>query len=188
MVVAGGGYDNALTAQLFNQRRIFPFGVYDENIVRCVIERIEGNFILCKERLAAAGADIIGVHYEATPHIHRALKMIHETGKKAELVICPGTSVAMITDLLSEVDQVLVMTVDPGFGGQHFLPSMTHKIKQLAEIKAQRGFAFEIEVDGGINDQTIEQCKQAGATIAVAGSFVYNHETPAIQIQKLKAV
>ena len=80
------------------------------------------------------------------------------------------------------------MTVDPGFGGQHFLPSMTHKIKQLAEIKAQRGFAFEIEVDGGINDQTIEQCKQAGATIAVAGSFVYNHETPAIQIQKLKAV
>lgn len=137
---------------------------------------------------AAAGADIIGVHYEATPHIHRALKMIHEAGKKAELVICPGTSVAMITDLLSEVDQVLVMTVDPGLGGQHFLPSMTHKIKQLAEIKTQRGFAFEIEVDGGINDQTIAQCKQAGATIAVAGSFVYNHETPAIQIQKLKAV
>lgn len=137
---------------------------------------------------ADAGADIIGVHYESTPHIHRALKMIHEAGKKAELVICPGTGVAMITDLLSEIDQVLVMTVDPGFSGQHFLSSMTHKVKQLAEIKAQQNFTFEIEVDGGINDQTIEQCRQAGATIAVAGSYIYNSETPAIQIQKLKAI
>lgn len=140
------------------------------------------------KEFADAGADIIGVHYEATPHIHRALRMIKESGKKAELVICPGTSVAMITDLLPEVDQVLVMTVDPGFGGQHFLSSMVHKIEQLSEIKKQQDLTFEIEVDGGINDQTIQQCEAAGASIAVAGSFVYKHETPAIQIQKLKAV
>ena len=140
------------------------------------------------KEFADAGADIIGVHYEATPHIHRALKIIKENGKKAELVICPGTSVAMITDLLPEVDQVLVMTVDPGFEGQHFLSSMVHKIEQLSEIKKQQKLSFEIEVDGGINDQTIRQCESAGASIAVAGSFVYQHETPAIQIQKLKAV
>ena len=138
------------------------------------------------EEFASAGADIIGVHYEATPHIHRALSLIKQKGVKAEIVLNPGTPISLITDLLEMVDQVLIMTVDPGFGGQKFLPSMVTKIKALDQLKQKKDLNFDIEVDGGITDQTIVQCAAAGATVAVAGSYIYNHATPAVQIEKLK--
>lgn len=138
--------------------------------------------------LAEAGADVIGVHYEATPHIYRVLQQIKETGCKAEVVINPGTPVTVLTDLLEVVDAVLIMTVNPGFGGQKFLPGMLSKIKELNQIKKDRKLGFEIEVDGGINDKTIIECQQAGATVAVAGSFVFNSANPSATIQLLHEV
>ena len=140
------------------------------------------------EDFIKAGADIVGVHYEATPHIHRALDLIKKNNAKAEVVINPGTPVSAIESVLSIVDQVLVMTVDPGFGGQKFIPETLEKIRQLHQIKEERNLNFDIEVDGGINEETVKLCREAGATVAVAGSYVFNsgNETHAERINKLR--
>ncbi|CAH0416390.1 ribulose-phosphate 3-epimerase [Periweissella fabaria] len=135
---------------------------------------------------ADAGSDIIGVHYEATPHIHRALQMIKAKGVKAEVVINPGTAVELIKPVLHMVDQVLIMTVNPGFGGQKFLPESIDKIKQLAAIKAEMGLDFDIEIDGGVNGDTVKAAYDAGATVAVAGSYVYDKVDPAAKIAAMK--
>lgn len=140
------------------------------------------------EDFIKAGADIVGVHYEATPHIHRALYLIKKNNAKSEVVINPGTPVSAIESVLSIVDQVLVMTVDPGFGGQKFIPETLEKIRQLHQIKEERNLNFDIEVDGGINEETVKLCREAGATVAVAGSYVFNsgNETHAERINKLR--
>ena len=132
-----------------------------------------------------AGADIIGVQVEATQHIHRALQIIKNGGKKAEVVINPGTPVAMIEPVLHMVDQVLVMTVNPGFGGQKFLPETVDKIAQLNAIKQEKGYNFYIEVDGGVNNKTVVDCYKAGATVAVAGSYVFNADDPAERVEAM---
>ena len=137
---------------------------------------------------AEAGSDIIGVHYEATPHIHRALQQIKNHGIKAEVVINPGTSVAAIEPVLHMVDQVLVMTVNPGFGGQKLLPETLEKIARLAEIKREKGYDYDIEIDGGANDETTKLAYEAGATVAVAGSYVFDKVDPAAKIARLKEV
>ena len=142
-------------------------------------ERFVGQF-------AKAGADLIGVHVESTPHIYHALQLIKEAGVKAEVVVNPGTPLSMISELLPIVDQVLIMTVNPGFGGQHFLDAMVPKIAALNALKQQHGYQFDIEVDGGINAQTVKACYDAGATVAVAGSYVYGSTEPAQRIQDLK--
>lgn len=133
-----------------------------------------------------AGTDIIGVQVEATQHIHRALQIIKNAGVKAEVVINPGTPVEMIKPVLHMVDQVLVMTVNPGFGGQKFLPETVAKIAELKAEKDLKGYDFDIEIDGGVNDQTVVDCYRAGATVAVAGSFVFNNDDPVGQINKIK--
>lgn len=133
-----------------------------------------------------AGADIIGVQVEATQHIHRAFQIIKNGGVKAEVVINPGTPVDMIKPVLHMVDQVLVMTVNPGFGGQKFLPETVAKIAELDALKKELGYDFDIEIDGGVNDQTVVDCYKAGATVAVAGSFVFDNEDPVAQINKIK--
>lgn len=138
------------------------------------------------EEFADAGADIIGVHVEATPHIHRALQMIKNKGVKAEVVINPGTPVSAIEAVLDMVDQVLVMTVNPGFGGQKFLPSTLQKIEQLQTFREERGFEFDIEIDGGVNNETIKSAYDAGANVFVAGSYVYDKVDPAAKIGILK--
>ena len=135
---------------------------------------------------AQAGADIIGVHIEATAHIHRVLSQIKQAGVKAEVVINPGTPVAAIKEVLPLVDQVLVMTVDPGFGGQAFLTETVSKVKELAQLRLQEGIQFEIEVDGGVNADTIKTVTAAGADVAVAGSFVFGSDDPAKQVALLK--
>ena len=135
---------------------------------------------------AQAGADIIGVHIEATAHIHRVLSQIKQAGVKAEVVINPGTPVAAIMEVLPLVDQVLVMTVDPGFGGQAFLSETVSKVKELAQLRLQAGLQFEIEVDGGVNADTIKTVTAAGADVAVAGSFVFGSDDPAKQVALLK--
>ena len=138
------------------------------------------------EEFADAGADIIGVHVEATPHIHRALQMIKNKGVKAEVVINPGTPVSAIEAVLDMVDQVLVMTVNPGFGGQKFLPSTLQKIEQLQTFREERGFDFDIEIDGGVNNETIKSAYDAGANVFVAGLYVYDKVDPAAKIGILK--
>lgn len=129
-----------------------------------------------------AGADLIGVHVESTKHIYLAIQMINEAKVKSEVVINPGTPVSAIKELLPIVNQVLVMTVNPGFGGQKFIPATVEKIAELNQIKQEQNLNFDIEVDGGINDETVKACYQAGATVAVAGSYVYGSDDPAAKI------
>lgn len=138
------------------------------------------------EDFAKAGADIITVHAESTPHIHRAIQMIKNTGVRAGVVLNPGTPVAAVEYVLSECDMILVMTVNPGFGGQSFIPETLKKIEKLKQLKEANHYHYEIEVDGGIVPETAKQCKQAGADVFVAGSYVYNAEDPQKQIQHLK--
>ncbi|WP_461213181.1 ribulose-phosphate 3-epimerase [Lacticaseibacillus sp. GG6-2] len=135
---------------------------------------------------AQAGADTLLVHVEATPHIFRVIQQMKEAGVKAGVVVNPGTPLATLEELLPLVDQVLIMTVNPGFGGQKFLPAMAEKVARLAKARKALGLAFAIEVDGGINDQTIQQVAKAGADIAVAGSYVFKAD-PQHQIETLQA-
>ena len=128
------------------------------------------------EEFARAGADIISIHVEATPHIHGALQKIRSLGVKPSVVINPGTPVEAIKHVLHLVDQVLVMTVNPGFGGQAFLPETMDKVRELVALRDEKGLNFEIEVDGGIDDKTIAQAKEVGATVFVAGSYVFKGE------------
>lgn len=138
------------------------------------------------DQVVKAGADVVTVHVEATPHIHRALQLIKAAGAKAGVVINPGTSVAAIEAVLGQVDQVLVMTVNPGFGGQAFIPATLDKVRQLADLRQKQGYSYLIEVDGGVNDKTAADCLAAGADILVAGSYVFGHSDPAQAIQTLK--
>lgn len=126
------------------------------------------------EQFAAAGSDLIMIHAEATQHLYRGLQMIKDAGVKAGVVINPGTPVSAIEPVLSLVDQVLVMTVNPGFGGQKFIPAMLDKVTELATYRDQHADAdYTIEVDGGVNDQTIGACAKAGADVFVAGSYTF---------------
>lgn len=140
------------------------------------------------DQVVKAGADVVTVHVEATPHIHRALQLIKAAGAKAGVVINPGTSVAAVEAVLGQVDQVLVMTVNPGFGGQAFIPATLDKVRQLADLRQKQGYSYLIEVDGGVNDKTAADCLEAGADILVAGSYVFGHSDPAQAIQTLKAL
>ena len=122
-----------------------------------------------------AGADVIIVHAEACPHLHRTIQAIRELGAKPAVAINPATPLVAIEEVLADVDQVLIMTVNPGFGGQDFIPACLDKIRRLRTMLKARGLAaVEIEVDGGVHGKTIAACVEAGATIAVAGSAVFN--------------
>lgn len=131
-----------------------------------------------------AGADIITVHQEACPHLHRVVQQIKQAGVKAGVVINPATPVESIEYVLEDVDLVLVMTVNPGFGGQSFIPSGLNKIKQLFDLRSEHGYSYEIEVDGGVNQETAKQCIDAGADVLVAGSAIFNKDN---RIEAIKA-
>ena len=137
------------------------------------------------EDFARAGADIISIHAEATPHIHGALQKIRAAGVKASVVINPGTPVEAVKNVLNLVDQVLVMTVNPGFGGQAFLPETMDKVRELVILREVNQLDFDIEVDGGIDDETIRIAKEAGANVFVAGSYVFKGDVDR-QVQTLK--
>ncbi len=122
---------------------------------------------------AEAGADWISVHQEACRHLDRSIQLIHSFGKKAGVVLNPATPVDTLSEVLDVVDFVLVMSVNPGFGGQKFLRNALHKIRALAEIRATLGLNFRIEVDGGVALDTVEDVVKAGAEILVAGSAVF---------------
>jgi ribulose-phosphate 3-epimerase len=133
-----------------------------------------------------AGADVITFHYEATPHQHRLLRHIRETGAKAGIAINPGTPSAMLVDLIEEIDRVLVMSVNPGFGGQSFIERALAKVAEVRALLDERNRACEIEVDGGIGLDNVERAVRAGASVLVAGNSVFGAEDPPETLRELR--
>src|SRR5215831_17992711 len=136
---------------------------------------------------AAAGARNVTIHVEAAAAPVRTLRMIRAAGARAGLAVNPGTPVEPYADLLPEVDMLLVMTVEPGFGGQGFLDLVLPKLRQARELITRYGGSVWLQVDGGIDEETIEQCAEAGADVFVAGSAVYDADDPAAAVQALRA-
>lgn len=134
---------------------------------------------------AEAGASIISVHQEACLHLHRTIQLIKNSGAKAGVVINPATPVDMIREILHDVDLVLLMTVNPGFGGQSFIPQVLQKIEQVALLREKQQLRFEIEVDGGVNRDTAKLCADAGADVLVAGSAVFKQGDRKQAIQEI---
>lgn len=135
---------------------------------------------------AQAGADIMTIHTESTQHIHGALQKIKAAGMKVGVVINPGTPVSALEPVLPLVDQVLIMTVNPGFGGQSFIPECLDKVKKVVNLRQASGYSFDIEVDGGVDDKTIAACAQAGANVFVAGSYLFKADDLVRQVQTLR--
>lgn len=138
------------------------------------------------DAFAQAGADIMIIHAESTLHIHGALQKIKAAGMKAGVVINPGTPVSAIESVLSLVDQVLIMTVNPGFGGQAFIPETLEKVAKVAQLRDEKGYDFDIEVDGGVDNKTIKACYDAGANVFVAGSYLFKASDLAAQVETLR--
>ncbi|MBN8465208.1 ribulose-phosphate 3-epimerase [Corallococcus exiguus] len=134
-----------------------------------------------------AGADVLTVHQEASPHLHRTLQSIRQAGAKPSVVLNPGTSLSTIEEVLGDVDMVLLMSVNPGFGGQSFIESTVDKVRRLRAMLDARGLKdVDIEVDGGINAQTAKRVVDAGATVLVAGSYVFGAKDYAQAIRSLR--
>ena len=131
-----------------------------------------------------AGADIITVHPEAGPHVHRTLQLIRTAGKKAGVALNPGSPASLIENLMGDVDLVLVMTVNPGFGGQSFIQSQVAKMRQVRQMIDRSGRQIELEVDGGVNGQTAALAVEAGADVLVAGTAVFGGD-PALYAQNI---
>ena len=127
------------------------------------------------EAFAEAGTNHITVHYETCPHIHRTLQTIRELGMSPAIVLNPGTPVTDLRELIGDFDQALLMTVNPGFGGQTFIPSMLDKIRRTQALLDEAGSKARIQVDGGISEKTVHACYEAGASNFVAGSSIFNH-------------
>ena len=134
----------------------------------------------------AAGADQIVVHAEATKHLHRCIQSIHARGIKAGVALNPASSLALVEEILSNVDMVLLMTVNPGFGGQSFIPEVLPKISRLRRMLDLAGLKTDIQVDGGVNAETARQVIGAGANVLVAGSYVYGAKDVKAAIQSLR--
>ncbi|WP_263356310.1 ribulose-phosphate 3-epimerase [Acidicapsa ligni] len=137
---------------------------------------------------AEAGANWIGVHYEACPHLHRTIELIQNHGMHPGVVLNPATRVDVLLDILPMLHHVLIMSVNPGFGGQNFIPFSLDKIRRLAEIRQELGLAFRIEVDGGVAHDTIAQVVKAGADLLVAGSAVFSNGSAEQNARELLAV
>ena len=133
-----------------------------------------------------SGADIITVHFEACPHLHRSIQLIKSHGVKAGVALNPHTPVSVLEEVIQDLDLVLIMSVNPGFGGQKFIPSSVSKVKKLKTLIEQKNASTMIEVDGGVNLETGAQLSQAGADALVAGSYVFKSANPSETISNLK--
>ncbi|HUK30836.1 MAG TPA: ribulose-phosphate 3-epimerase [Candidatus Acidoferrum sp.] len=140
------------------------------------------------EAFARAGANTLLVHQEATAHLDRVLAMIREEGCKAGVVINPATPVATLSEVLAQVDQVLVMSVNPGYGGQQFIPYSLDKIRELRDLRARNHYNYRIEVDGGVGPENTAQLVRAGAEILVAGTSVFHEKDPAEAVKRLQQI
>lgn len=138
------------------------------------------------EQFAKAGADYITVHVEACRHLHRTIQLIRSFGVKPGVVLNPHTPIESILHIIEDVDMVLFMTVNPGFGGQKFISSVLPKVEALSGIIKERGLKIDIEIDGGITAETIVPCVKAGANVFVAGSAIYGKEDRAAALQEIK--
>lgn len=132
------------------------------------------------------GAEIMNVHFEACTHLHRVVQQIKQAGMKAAVTLNPSTPVMMLEDIITDLDMVLLMSVNPGFGGQSFIANSIKKTRQLKELIIRSGSKATIEIDGGINDVTGAEAVSAGADILVAGNYVFSSENPAATIAKLR--
>ncbi len=138
------------------------------------------------ERFAKAGAAIINVHYEACTHLHRTIQNIKAQGVKAAVTLNPHTPVCLLKDIIADLDMVLLMSVNPGYGGQKFIPQTVEKVRALKEMIDRKNLSTIIEVDGGVNLQTGQELISAGADALVAGNFVFKSENPLETIAELK--
>ncbi len=138
------------------------------------------------ELFKQAGADILTVHMEASKHLHRTIQLIHSQGMKAGVSLNPHTPVNTLEDIITEVDMVLIMSVNPGFGGQKFIPQSINKIRKLKKLIQETGSEAKIEVDGGVGSSNAKTLTDAGTDILVAGSFVFKSDDPLQTIKNLK--
>ncbi len=163
-----------------------------EAVRRCTSLPLEAHLMITNpqdyiEDFAKAGADVIIVHQEVCPHLHRVIQQIKAAGKQAGVALNPSTPGFMLQDVLSLIDLVLIMTVNPGFGGQDFIPEMLPKIAHMRQVITQRNLHCDVEVDGGIHEQTVPLVVKAGANLLVAGSAVYNqHESVPQAMERLR--
>jgi ribulose-phosphate 3-epimerase len=135
---------------------------------------------------AKAGADILTVHLETAPHLHRVIQAIKEAGLKAAVSLNPSTPLCLLEEILPELDMVLLMSVNPGFGGQAFIPSSMEKVRKLRQMMDEKGLTTDIQVDGGVTPDNAAQLIAAGATVLVAGSAVYKAPDMANAIHSLR--
>lgn len=135
-----------------------------------------------------AGADQVSVHYEAATHLDRTLHHIKEHGAKAGVVLNPATPVSVLEDIVDVADYVLIMSVNPGFGGQEFIPYALRKIRQLARMRSERRLGFAIEIDGGVSAKNTAEIVQAGADWLVAGSAVFHSADPAAAVKEMQQI
>lgn len=136
---------------------------------------------------SAAGADLISVHQEACPHLHRTVHQIKEQGVKAGVVLNPATPFQLLTEIIADIDYILFMTVNPGFGGQRFIPAVLSKIRECSVWLKERGFEhIDIEVDGGVTPETASACVEAGANILVAGSAIFGQRNRQKAIEAIR--
>jgi len=140
------------------------------------------------EQFKKSGADILTVHYEACTHLHRTIQKIKELGMKAAVALNPHTPVALLEDVIIDLDMVLIMSVNPGYGGQKFIDHAVEKVSQTKRLIQDKGLSTLIEVDGGVNDKTGKLLIDAGADVLVAGSYVFNSENPSQTIDLLKGL
>jgi len=140
------------------------------------------------ETFAQVGADILTVHLEACTHLHRTIQSIHSLGMKAGVAINPHTSVSLLEDIIEDIDVVCLMSVNPGFGGQKFIPKTFDKVKALKAMISQTQSACKIEIDGGVDFNNYKELVALGADVLVAGNTVFGHENPEEAIKLLKAV
>lgn len=140
------------------------------------------------KEFSQAGANLITFHYEASTHLHRSVQCIKELGVKAGVALNPHTPVTVLEDILPDLDMVLIMSVNPGFGGQKFIPAALQKIVKLRQMIIERNLATLIEVDGGVDLNNVQELVSAGADILVAGNAVFSNPDPITAIQKLKNV
>jgi len=143
------------------------------------------NFIT---EFAGAGADYITIHYEACIHVHRVLQQIRDTGKKVGISIVPSTPAFMLSEVLAMVDLILVMTVNPGFGGQTLIPSCLEKVAYLDRLRKENGYRYLISVDGGVNRETVESIKNAGADVLISGNAFFSAEHPEDEVRYYKGI
>ncbi|MDG2441464.1 MAG: ribulose-phosphate 3-epimerase, partial [Crocinitomicaceae bacterium] len=140
------------------------------------------------QQFADSGADVLTVHYEACPHLHRTVQAIRAAGMKAGVALNPHTNVDLLENVINDIDMVLIMSVNPGFGGQKFIQNACNKVSQVKSLADKHGAEILIEVDGGVNLDTGKQLIDAGADVLVAGSFVFNSDNPSDTVTKLKSL